>query len=380
MAQPTVVHSATATSKKNNNFQKVTKEPSTSWGSKDRHKRDSSVSFPNLLKHNLKEKGYSNTTVQIISMAWRNTTQKTYSTYVLRWVQYCNSKHINISCPTIPQFCEFLIDQKEKFNLGYSALNTCRSAISSIAEKVENFNLGQHPIVCALLKGMYHMNPPKARYAVYWDVNVILKLFQSWGPNSNLSLKYLSYKVSVLLLLVTSARGQMIVHLPVDSMQCTNNIVFRMQDLLKHNHPGDALDTVVLFPFDEDENICIVRAVKCYLKMTENLRKNSKYLLISDQKPHNDISGETLSRWTKQVFMFAGIDIAKYSRHSVRGASTSKAKSLGISVSNIMKHARWRSAESFAKHYDKKVQETDVAQIILENAVKKNVALKLRKN
>ena len=257
--------------------------------------------------------------------------------------------------------------------MGYSALNTCRSAVSSLVNKVENVRVGEHPVICALLKGFYHLHPPKPRYTHYWDVDVILNMFQSWGCNSMLSLKYLSFKVAVLLLLVTSSRGQTIVHLPVQTMEIGDNIVFNMIDLLKHNHPGDPLDTVILSPFPDDQDICVVLAIKEYLKRTENIRKNSNYLLLSFQKPHKPIGGETLSRWTKEVFKLAGIDVERFSRHSTRGATTSKAKSLGLSVKQIINHAKWKNVESFAKHYDKKVNVDPslVATTLLKNAVRR---------
>ena len=95
-------------------------------------------------------------------------------------------------------------------------------------------------------------------------------------------------------------------------------------------------------------------------------------MLFSYQKPHKPIGGETLSRWTKEVFKLAGIDVEKFSRHSTLGASTSKAKELGLSLKSIISHAKWKNVESFAKHYDKKVQcQNLVATTLLKDAVKR---------
>ena len=38
----------------------------------------------------------------------------------------------------------------------YSSINSYRSAISSVHEKVEGYNVGQHPLVTRLLKGIFH--------------------------------------------------------------------------------------------------------------------------------------------------------------------------------------------------------------------------------
>ena len=66
-----------------------------------------------------------------------------------------------------------------------------------------------------------------------------------------------------------------------------------------------------------------------------------------------------------------GIDIEKYLGHSTRGASTSAAKRLGVSINSILKHASWRSATSSANFYDKDLDESNtvVASALLQGAL-----------
>ena len=53
----------------------------------------------------------------------------------------------------------------------------------------------------------------------------------------------------------------------------------------------------------------------------------------------------------------SGIDIQTYSTHSTRSAASSKAKSMGTSLKNIIKYAGWKSEKIFAQHYDKQIEE-----------------------
>jgi hypothetical protein len=60
--------------------------------------------------------------------------------------------------------------------------------------------------------------------------------------------------------------------------------------------------------------------------------------------------------WLKSVLHAAGIDTDTFKAHSTRGASTSKANKLGLSVEQSMKIANWKSATSFQKFYNKPVE------------------------
>ena len=66
---------------------------------------------------------------------------------------------------------------------------------------------------------------------------------------------------------------------------------------------------------------------------------------ISDtgcRAPHKAVSVQTISRWLKQCLELAGIDTAVYKGHSFRHASTSKAKSVGVSIDDIFLTGGWK--------------------------------------
>ena len=315
------------------------------------------------------KEGFDRGTVELIMASWRESMKKLYGTYITKWCTFCCERNVNVLEPTLPQICRFLRMLSDK-GFSYASINAARCALSAILPRMEGQSVGNNPLVCRLLKGCYERNPPKPRYQDIWDINPVFVMFKRWGATQHLSLKNLSLKLVMLLLLVSSQWGQTIVNLTTEGMIVNEQIVFRMKKLLKHNRLGEPLDTIILRPFERCKRLCVVRTVKEYLERTRELRKH-KQLLLSFAKPHKPISRDTLARWTLKAMDLAGVDIQKYKSHSTRGAATSAARRLGVPLNLIMKRASWRNVESFAKYYNKDLQtdENQVGQALMENAV-----------
>jgi len=71
--------------------------------------------------------------------------------------------------------------------------------------QVEGVPIGQHPLVSRLMKGVYNCRPPQPRYSSTWDVDTVIEHIQGLGANSELSLKQLSQKLAVLMVLVEAS-------------------------------------------------------------------------------------------------------------------------------------------------------------------------------
>ena len=183
-------------------------------------------------------------TIKLIMDSWCPSTKRLYTTYLKKWAAFCCEHNIELLKPSLPQVCRFLRVLSGR-GLGYGALDVARSALAAILPAFDGFEVGKHPLVCRIIKGAYERNPPRSRYSCFWDVNKVFSLLKRWGDTKDLSLKRLSWKLSVLLLLVTSQRGQTIVNLDIENLDIsTEAIVFRMKTLLKHNRLGDPLDSL----------------------------------------------------------------------------------------------------------------------------------------
>jgi len=137
---------------------------------------------------------------------------------------------------------------------------------------------------------------------------------------------------------------------------------FKLKTLLKHNRLGQPLNTITVYAYNKNPVICIVRTLKTYLKHTKEVRKTNTQLLISYVAPHKPIARATLARWTINALTLSGINMDQFGSHSTRGAVASAAHVLGINISAIMKQAGWRDAKSFAKHYNKSIDDPRLMQ------------------
>ena len=241
--------------------------------------------------------------------------------------------------------------------LGYSALNTARSALSTIISLQGNKSFGDHPLVTRLLKGVFNTRPTLPKYTVVWDVNTVLDHLKTLHPPKSLSLKDLTLKLIMLLALLSGQRCQTLHALNIKDMYITeNNVEFIITDLLKTSKPGKQNTKVEFRPYDKDPSLCAVSYLTEYLTRTKKLRMDRK-LLISYQKPHKAVSKDTVGRWLKMGLKAAGIDTSIFGAHSTRAASTSAADSHMVPITTIMECAGWSSENTFMKFYRKPIQE-----------------------
>ena len=97
-------------------------------------------------------------------------------------------------------------------NLGYSAMNTACSAVSSVLV-IDGRPAGQHPLLRCYMKGVIHQKPALPRYATTWDISIALSyLKKTLSPVRDLSLEMLSQKL-LMLSLIWSGQQALTIHL-----------------------------------------------------------------------------------------------------------------------------------------------------------------------
>ena len=175
----------------------------------------------------------------------------------------------------------------------------------------------------------------------------------------DLSLKMLTYKLVMLVALTQACRSQSLSLLSLENcIKNTDSYVLQYNSTLKQSKPGKSVPSVVLKRYTLDQKLCVVHTLTEYINRTKTLRGNNNALFISYLKPHCAVTTSTISRWIRSVMFLAGIDIRKFKSHSVRSASTSKAKLCNIPVPEIMKVAGWSSQETFAMYYNKPIEQS----------------------
>ena len=174
-----------------------------------------------LIRKGLQDKGVSPRAQEILLQSWREGTKKQYTVYLRKWELFASGRDFNPIQPSVSEILDFLTELFEG-GLGYSGINTARSALSAALTAVGwTTEVGKHPLVRRFVKAVYQLKPAFPRYQHTWDVQVVLGFLAGLHPPQQLSLKELTLKLVMLTALVTGQRGQSI-HL-MDLKDVTEN-------------------------------------------------------------------------------------------------------------------------------------------------------------
>lgn len=293
--------------------------------------------------------------VNIILASWRQSTKMTYKTYLSAYLTFAKQFEFNPFQPKVVNVIKFLTKLYKK-GLGYSTINTARSAINQLLSVTGNKDFTNSSLLNRFMKGIFEQKPPLPKYKKVWDVKTVLDYLETMPHDS---LLMLSGKLVTLFLLVSAQRGQTLHVTCLEDIEMhSDKIIIYNNHLLKQTKKNRHLPPIILHSFESNNKLCIVNIFQEYLSRTKDLRdKSCNKLLVSTQKPHKGVSRATVSRWVKCILQKAGIE-DHYSPHSVRAASVSKAYMAGVSLENILKTAGWKNDKVFKRFYKKPVDET----------------------
>ena len=239
----------------------------------------------------------------------------------------------------------------------YSTVNTARSALSTFLWNDDGLTIGKFSSVRRFMKGIYELRPPTPKYDFVWDVNIVLDYLVLFHPVQELPLCQLTFKLVMLLALVSAQRAQSLHLLNLENLIIKDNMVYCIiPGIIKQSSSRRKNPLIILKPFADQPALCVVNTLKEYLNRTKPLRKDAKKLFISFQKPYAAVSKETISRWLKMVLQEAGVDVDIFTAHSTRAASVSAAKRNGVAIEEILRTAGWANNSVFASFYDKPIQ------------------------
>ena len=250
----------------------------------------------------------------------------------------------------------------------YRSLNSYRSAISSVHEKIDGEVVGKHPLVCRLLKGAFNERPPRPKYENVWNVDLVLELFKKQGPTNSLSLQDLTVKTAMLFALTRPCQGADLAELDLNNrFFVPEEVKFTPVHLLKQFRPSHHSVSFFFPTFQGDECLCPVATLKVYE------RKTAKFCTISGRNhlfrsfigKHGPVTSCTIARWLKSCLHKAGVDTSKFQAHSTRAAATSKAAMSGLAVEDILKAADWSSRGIFQKFYYKPEFSAEFGSVVL---------------
>lgn len=141
-----------------------------------------------FVRRYLLDRGFSEQSIEIMCASWRGSSAKQYQVYLKKWLRFCSSRKIDplsVDEIVVISFLTHLYNQ----GVGYSALNTARSALSTILN-CQGTTIGNFPSVKRFVKGVFELRPTKPRYYFIWDVNIVLNFLKNFYPNQDIPLSY----------------------------------------------------------------------------------------------------------------------------------------------------------------------------------------------
>jgi len=279
--------------------------------------------------------------------------------------------------PSVNSVLEFLLLMYKR-GCKYSGICAARSALAAVVNIPGYSSLSDHPMITRFIKGIHNRYPPLPRYVKIWDINQVLEHYNKLPENSLLSLKELTHKLVLLLMILGARRKQSLLHIHIDNIKITDaEMVLLPHTLQKHTKPGRTIEPIVYKRFCLNAKLCVVHCMTEYLgKRNLLVPAEIKQLFITYGHPHRPATNDTISRWIQNGLKSAGIDTQTFRAHSCRAAAASKARQIGISREEIMKRGCWSSDSIFKTFYDKDIinaknteGEDKFVEVILSQAV-----------
>ena len=230
---------------------------------------------------------------------------------------------------------------------------------------MDGYLIGQHPLITRMLKGVFNGRPPVAKYSAFWNVGVVLRYLKGLCGNGTLSLRLLTIKSAMLMALTRPARSVDLSKLDIRARSFSEaGVTFTAQHLSKQSRASKPLADFFYPRYPEDQSICPVVTLQAYEARTMEFRAwSTEYkktlLFLSWIGKHDLVTGSTIARWLKTCLTEAGINTEIFKAHSVRGASSSTAASVGVTTADILKAADWSSAGTFQKVYLRPTKDSD---------------------
>lgn len=301
--------------------------------------------------------------VEIIFNSLRKSTQKQYLCYIKGYLQFTNSSLRTVTHISLLKYLTHLFET----GVGYSCINTAKSAISTMNSILTGQQIGNHPLVSRFMKGVFNEKPSLPKYQILWDPDYILQKLDT--DSAKLSLLDLSKKLAFLVTLLSGQRVATIHNIRLTDIHFSStSLLINISSVVKQSRPGSHQEPLKFSQFVDKPNLCVLKQLKLYLDRTELLRNdNCDKLFITTTQPFRNVTKNTLSNWIKFVLQKNGL--SEFTSHSLRGTATSAAYKLNTPIDAIFKSAGWSKESTFTRFYNRPVtvkpKSLDVA--LLEN-------------
>ena len=269
------------------------------------------------LRGRFRSQNLSEEASKLLLSSWRQKTSKSYDSLFGKWVRWCNQRDTNPISGSINEVVNFLADLFQQ-GYQYRSLNAYRSAISSVHERVDGYEVGQHPIVTRLIKGAFHERPPQPRYTTTWDVATVTTYLEGLGDNQQMHINDLTHKTVMLMALTRPSRSIDLAGLDTKCLKYSpEGATFTSTALAKQSRQAKKIADFFFPVFPANDKLCPVTTLRVYQERTRDRRKDKEHsrLFISLIKLYNVVTSSTIARWLKLVLTKSGIDTGMFKAH-----------------------------------------------------------------
>ncbi|XP_071501562.1 uncharacterized protein [Diadema antillarum] len=284
------------------------------------------------------EAGLSLRAADFTSQCLRVSTRTTYDSRLLHYTRWCREKEIDPSKASLGEIADFLIYLYDK-KLSISTIKGYRSAIGVIHNGFPNGeSVSSSIMLMRLMKSFFLNKPNRKMLSPTWSLPKVLQALARppYEPMQEATLKELTIKT---FFLVEASSGQRQSSIHALSSETGHlcweknkvRLLPRARFLAKNQHEASpSLEIVLpsissLSSVPEDRLWCPVRALKCHVHRTRELR-SSRQLFVSYQAPHGAVSRDSISRWIVTAIKAGGQEALfadKIQAHDTQGLAAS---------------------------------------------------------
>lgn len=310
--------------------------------------------------------------VSTMQAARRPSTKRIYGATWNSFVEWCSRSGLDPLMASVLQVLSFL---QAGFEAGL-APNTLRRQVAALASVLScgsPESLSHHPFIRTFLRGATNLRPPVVHRFPTWDLNKVLTALtlSPFEPLRQVSLRFLSFKVSFLVAITSARRISELAALSTRSDLCifhTDRVVLRLDpaflpkiNTLFHRAQEIVLPNFCPRPTHRLERswhlLDVRRALRIYLSRTAPLRKTEAlFVSFQPETVGARVSSPTLGRWIRATIATAYQQLKlpvprNITAHSTRSAATSAAWATRAPLEEVCRAATWTSISPFIRHY-----------------------------
>ena len=326
------------------------------------------VCLESVWEQKLIEKQWSELAIKRFLTFLAPTTWLTYNRYFAKFCKFGIERGVNpVEKPVkVSQslVVDFFIDVAEGSRRPKAILNTSMAAIANYYKAVDRVSPVNNDVV-KLVEGLVKSGTvePMRRTPVL-PVAPFLELFRKWGDNEDLSLWSLRLKTLTLLSITAMMRpsdmaprsgnwnGEVMVSNQFKRtwIDFSNPMYVQLYFFgIKNDYQRDGF--CVNIPYASEIDVCPVRALKVYLDRTKSKVAMDGPVFISLNRPFAGLSASAMGTILNKAIELVCLNNQGFSAKCFRPTGATIAVESGIGADFVQATGRWKSTETFQKHY-----------------------------